>query len=521
MVGALATCGVAESGFALPPTAYEDVRRHGAKGDGKSIDSPAINRAIAAASRRGGGTILIPPGRYRCFSIRLLDNITLVLSAGATLIAASPEANGAGYDAPENYLEEQFQDFGITHVHNSLIYADGATNIGIVGPGLIHGEGLDRAGPGDRWHARPKWQSAAALGRPARDVALQDPDERAQVGRANKAIGLMNCRNVRIEGLTILRGGHFALIAHGCTGMQITGVVIDTDRDGIDIDCCRDVRITNCTVNSPKDDAIVLKSSFALGRRVLCEDVTIADCHTSGYLTGTLLDGTYQPTDYGRGPFGRIKLGTETNGGYRNIRITDCVCSRTRGILVGIVDGGTMEDLSISGIILRDPVNHPVFVHHGARMRAPQGTPLGAIRRLRFSNILASGVDGRFPCGVEGLADGPVEDVSFDGIEISSAGGGTAADADREPDYRRETSLEVSYLKTLPAFGFYARNARRLTLRDAVFRTDKPDARPAVTLTNVAGAIVDDIASPASRSATVRARASSNVTVGAITTLAP
>ncbi|MEG3181128.1 rhamnogalacturonidase [Sphingomonas sp. LT1P40] len=502
---------------ALAGGGVEDVRKHGAKGDGKAIDSPAINRAIRAAAKRGGGVVLVPPGRYLSFSIRLTDNITLALSAGAVIEAADPDVHGRNYDPPENYLEEQLQDFGITHVHNSLIYADGARNIAVVGPGMLHGLGIDREGPGDRWWKRDNWESAKALGISPKEYMLRDPNEAAQVGRANKMIGLMNCRNVQLKDFTILQAGHFGIMAHGCSNMAVDGVVIDTDRDGIDIDCCRDVRVTNCTVNAPKDDAIVLKSSYALGRKVRCEDILIQGCKTSGYLMGSLLDGTYRKSDYGApdktGVLGRIKLGTETNGGFRNVRISDCICTNSRGILIGIVDGGVMEDVVVSGITLRDPVNHPLFVHHAARLRAPKGTTIGAIRRVRFEDVQVSGADPRYPCGVEGIADGPVEDVTFRGIDVASPGGGTTAEAARDPEYRRETSLEVSYLRTLPAHGLWARHAKRLTVKDCRFSVDKADARPTVALRHVQGAIIDELASSKPRGEAVTAKDSHGIAI--------
>jgi polygalacturonase len=310
--------GLATSLFAFPALAraatmadaFHDVRRYGARGDGKAIDSAAINRAIVAANRAGGGTVVLTPGRYLCFSIRLRDNVTLMLSAGAVIEAADPATRGAHYDVPENDLEEQFQDFGITHVHNSLIYGDGVSNVAIVGQGMIHGLGLDREGPGDRWHNKPGWKSPAELGLTPRQARLADPRERAVEGRANKSIGLHNCHNVLLRDFTVLQGGHFCMIAHGVTNMTIDNLTIDTDRDGIDIDCCRDVRVSNCVVNAPKDDAIVLKSSYALGRPVVCEDVTVIGCKTMGYRMGSLLDGSYQLSDYDApdkvGPLGRI-----------------------------------------------------------------------------------------------------------------------------------------------------------------------------------------------------------------------
>ncbi len=514
----------AAAASALANGGIEDVRKHGARGDGKAIDSPAINRAVRAANKRGGGVVLVPPGRYLSFSIRLLDNVTLALSAGAVIEAADPDTHGRNYDPPENYLEEQFQDFGITHVHNSLIYADGASNIGIVGPGLLHGVGLDRDGPNDRWWQREHWQSAKALGITPRELVLRDPKEAAMVGRGNRAVGLRDCRNVRLQDFSILQGGHFGIIAHGCTNMQVDGIMIDTDRDGIDIDCCRDVRVTNCVVNAPKDDAIVLKSSGALGRTVVCEDILVQGCKTMGFLMGSFFDGTYRPSDYGApdgsGALGRIKMGTETIGGFRNVRIADCICTNSRGILVGIVDGGTMENVTISGINLHRPFNHPLFVHHAARMRAPKGTPVGRIRGVRFEDVQVTGADMRYPCGVEGIADAPVEDVSFSNIDVTSAGGGTAADAALDPEYRRETSLEVSYLKTLPAHGFYARHARRLRIKDCSFAVERPDARPTVALRNVDGAIIDGLGTVKSKADAVSTRDCRNIVVGEVESFA-
>nr|WP_213979882.1 glycosyl hydrolase family 28-related protein [Sphingomonas sp. dw_22] len=500
--------------------AFHDVRSYGAKGDGKTIDSAAINKAIEAATKAGGGTVVVPPGRYLCFSIRLKDNVTIVLSAGAVIEAADPTVHKGSYDEPENDMEEQFQDFGITHVHNSLIYGDGVSNVAIVGRGMIHGLGLNRDGPGDRWHNKPGWKSPRDLGITPREARLRDPKERAVLGRANKSIGLRDCHNVVLRDFIVLQGGHFCVIAHGVTNMTIDNLTIDTDRDGIDIDCCRDVRVSNCIVNAPKDDAIVLKSSYALDRKVICEDVTVIGCKTMGYVLGSLLDGTYRKSDYTSvdsvGPLGRIKLGTESNGGFRNIQITNCTCENSRGILMGVVDGGTLEDVIVSDITMRNPVNHPLFVHQAARLRAPAGTTVGKCRRVKFSDINVSGADPRYPCGVAGIADAPVEDISFTNIEVTSRGGGTAADAARVPPDKRETSLEVSFMGALPAHGFFARHARRLMLRDLIFRTETPDARPTIVLDDVQGAIIDGIVSQRPREAAIDARGSSGVTLGDI-----
>src|SRR5579863_3433645 len=134
-----------------PGSANFDVTSFGAKADGKSLDSPAINRAIEAAAAAGGGNIVFPGGTYLCYSIHLKSNISLVLAPGATILAADPPAdpNAPAYDLAEsNAPWEHYQDFGHNHWHNSLIWGEGLENVGIVGPGLIHGKGLSR-GYGD------------------------------------------------------------------------------------------------------------------------------------------------------------------------------------------------------------------------------------------------------------------------------------------------------------------------------------------------------------------------------------
>ncbi|WP_232495792.1 glycoside hydrolase family 28 protein [Novosphingobium kaempferiae] len=476
-----------------PADGVYNVRDYGARGDGASVDSPAINAAIVDASRAGGGTVLLPPGRYLAFSIRLLSNVTLILSRGCVVEAADPATHKGSYDLPESDFAEQFQDFGITQFHCSLIYADGAENIAIGGQGTIHGKGLLRADTGARWHGLEGYRSPEERGMTARQARLSDPREAALEGQGIRSVGIKNCRNVRLSNFTVLQGGHFSVHLLGVSNAMVEGLTIDTNRDGIDIDCCRDVIVSNCVVNAPFDDAIVVKSSYALGRKQLCENVTITGCRTSGFDMGTLLDGTRRTEFRADRIIGRIKLGTESNGGFRNILITNCRCEHSRGILVGVVDGGVLENVAVSNIVLHQPLNHPLFVRQAARLRAPKGTTVGACRRVAFSDVMVSDADPRYPCGVAGIVDGWVEDIAFSNIHVASAGGGTAADAALVPPERRESSLEVSFLKTLPAFGFWARHVRNLALSGMTFETDKPDARPAVVLESVHNAAIHDM----------------------------
>ncbi len=522
---ALLGAGAAMAASAVPVRAtgslagFHDVRDYGARGDGKTVDSPAFNKAIEAASAKGGGTIVVPPGRYLCFSIRLRSHITIVLMPGSVIEAADPARHKGRYDLPEGVFEEQLVDYGLAHFHNSLIYGDGVSDVAIVGQGLIHGLGLDREGPGPRWHGVPGWKSPRELGLSPDAARRAIPDEMKYEGRGNKAIGLTRCRNVLLKDFSILQGGHFACYVLGCSNVRIDGLTVDTDRDGIDLDCCRDARVTNCTVNAPKDDAIVLKSSYALQEPRFCEDIQILGCKTSGWLLGTLLDGTYQKSPYMApdkvGVLGRIKLGTDSVAGFRNVLVADCQCENSRGLQLGAIDGGVLEDVTFRDITLENPVNHPIFLRLSARNRAPRGAGVAKVRRVRFTDIQVSGARREYPCGVVGIEDGIIEGVAFRGIHVSAAGGGTAEDAGRQVPERRNSSLEPSFMGILPAYGLYARHVRNLSVRDSSFAAVAPDARPAVALENVEGAVIAGLTSSSPADAAVRAASGSrNLAIG-------
>ncbi len=436
-----------------------NVKDYGAKGDGKSIDSPAINKAIEAASAAGGGTVVFPAGEYLSYSVRLKDNIHLYLDNGAILKAAQPTQND-GFDAAEANEFTKFQDFGHSHWKNSLIWGIGLKNIRITGFGTIHGYGLTR-------------------------------EESRLTGVGNKAIALKECVNVDIKDITMIRCGHFALLATGVENMTISNVKIDTNRDGLDIDCCRNVRISDCSINSPWDDAIVLKASYGLGYFKDTEKVTITNCFVSGYDRGTMIDGTYK-TDEPQAPdqefnTGRIKFGTESSGGFKNITISNCVFENCRGLALETVDGGVMEDICINNITMRDIVNSPIFLRLGARMRSPQGTPVGRMKRITISNINCFDADGRFSSIINGMPGFYVEDVTISDVKIVYKGGGTPEMAALTPPENEKKYPEPSMFGSIPASGFFIRHAKNVILRDIQFDFLKPDARPTLYLDDVHG----------------------------------
>lgn len=539
--------------FVPTTAAVFNVRDHGAKGDGVALDSPAINAAITAAAGAGGGTVVLPAGTYLSFSIRLRSNITLHLDAGAVLLAATPAEDFGAYDPPEpnDWGDKlQYQDFGHSHWQNSLIWGDGLQNIAITGPGLIDGTkglvrnagfggGARRGGTGPDG-TRPPGAAPASVAVPPSDpppsgapaAAGPRPPPRSPVGQGNKAIGLKNCRNVTLRDFSVLNGGHFALLATGVDHLTLDNLKVDTNRDGFDIDACRNVRVSNCSVNAPHDDAIVLKSSFGLGEARATENVTITNCLVSGFDAGSLLDGTFRRTleraPDRDGPTGRIKFGTESNGGFRNITITNCVFDRSRGLALETVDGGVIEDVVISNLTMRDVSNSPIFIRLGNRARGPAGTPVGAVRRVRLSQITVNGADGRFPILLAGLPDHPIEDVTIEGIHVVSRGGITMEQVAQQPaelvnpfflrgneagvtgprdpfavPAREPAYPEPSMFGLLPASAVYARHVRNLAVREVTYAYEKPDTRPRVVLDQVGGASFDrfnaapDAAAPA------------------------
>jgi polygalacturonase len=316
-------------------------------------------------------------------------------------------------------------------------------------------------------------------------------------GKGNKAIALKNCRNVQLSGFSMLKCGHFALLASGVDNLSIDKLTVDTERDGFDIDCCRNVRITDCAVNTPNDDAICLKSSYALGKPRFTEHVTITGCQVSGFDLGSLLDGTFRTTQLEapdkEGVCGRIKLGTESNGGFRNIAIANCVFEHCRGLAIESVDGAVIEDVTVTNLAMRDLTTAPLFIRLGRRMRAPEGTKVGAIRRINISNVTVAQANAPYASIVAGLPEAPVEDVRISNLSVMHGGGGRAADAQREVPEHPDHYPEPSMFGVTPAYGLYVRHARNLEVHHADLRTAARDGRPPVVLHAVEDAVFDQV----------------------------
>ena len=457
-----------------------NVKTYGAAADGKTLDTAAINKAIDAAAAAGGGTVYFPAGNYLSVSIHLKSNIALYLDQGATIVAANT-SNDARYDPPEPNEWDKYQDFGHTHWHNSLIWGENLNNVSILGPGMIWGKGLVRSGLQSRTQSQNDALNAARANEPKTPFGYPNPRDAVEPGWGNKAISLKLCRNVNIRDITILHGGHFAILATGVDNLTIDNIKIDTNRDGIDVDACKNVRISNCTVNSPFDDGICPKSSFALGYARATENVTITNCQVSGYDEGTLLDGTYKREFRNQNgtfsPTGRIKFGTESNGGFKNITISNCVFDYCRGLALESVDGALLEDVTINNITMRDIANAPIFLRLGSRMRGPGTPPVGALRRVIISNVVVYNADARYGSLISGIPGHDIEDVRLDNIRIYYKGGGTKQQAALEPPEKETDYPEPTMFGEIPAYGFFIRHVRGLEMGAIRLSYARDDAR--------------------------------------------
>lgn len=441
---------------------FYNVKAYGAKGDGKQLDHKAIDKAINACAAAGGGTVYLPAGTYLCGSIHLKSNINLFIDAGATILGAPPELKA--YDEAEPFTDTAYQDGGHTYFHNSLIWGEHLTNISITGRGKIDGGGLT-----------------------AKDNENNGNPTGGSIGSGDKAIAIKLSSNILIRDVTIFHGGHFAILITGCNLVTLDNLTIDTNRDGIDIDCCTNTTVSNCRVNSPNDDAICPKSSYALNRPFITENLTIVNCQVSGFKEGTLLDGTMVPQKAGWSN-GRIKFGTESNGGFRNCVVTNCTFRACNGLALEEVDGGIMDNIIVSNITMTDVYHYPIYVTLGRRNRGPKATTkMGTVKNILISNIIVTGADSLSGIQITGAPGYPVKNVKLSNISVQYKGGGT-----KEQGLKTFPELERGYpepflLGANPAYGIFIRHAEGVELEHISFSTIKPDARPAIIAEDVNG----------------------------------
>ncbi len=351
-----------------------DIREYGAAQENTPEENTrAVNEAIQHMSATGG-TVIIPPGEFLVYTLRLLSHVNLWLQKGSILRAAKTEirdfyqeqeSEGGNYEEPEINLYAGIQDHGHTYLANSLIYGKGIEDVMIYGEGLIDGSRINQQGE----------MEFVLLG--------GDPDwplkrsERGHRGRwfGNKAIAFDDCKKMALCDISIVAGGHFAVLATCVTDMLIDRILIDTNRDALDVDCCQNVTITNSTFNSLTDDAVVLKASFGGGRYMPLKNVLVEDCMVCGFDCGSVYRGTFTQdkliaTDR-CGPTGRVKLGTESTCGYECVTVRRVHFKRSRGFALEAVDGSDLSHIIFEDSFMEDVSSSPIYIRTGDRGRFP------------------------------------------------------------------------------------------------------------------------------------------------------
>ncbi len=418
-----------------------DVRSFGAKGDGRTKDTRALQAAVDACHQAGGGTVLLPPGTYLSGSVRLGSDVRLHLDHGATLLA-SPERSD--FDPYEKLGFKNAADVETSFFHHSLLWAEDAERVAVTGTGQILGNRKRRGGP--------------------------------------KMIALKRCRHVAVRDLTIRDSPNYCVSLLGTDYVSIDGVtILNGFADGIDPDCCRHVRIANCHIES-WDDAIVPKTSRSLGDRRSTENVTVTNCVLASACNC-------------------FKLGTESGGDFRNIAVCNCVMFPLQGKQLPIsgisllsVDGSNIEGVAVSNVTMKD-VRCPIFLRLGNRGR-DLATPVpGSLRDVVISDVVATGA--KWPCAVVGITDHPVEGVSLRNLRLACRGGGTRDEARAEVPELVAKYPTADMFATYPSYGFYFRHARDVRVSCVDFRCGAPDARPAVVCDDVSRLTLDALGTPA------------------------
>ena len=414
---------------------FYDVRDCGAKADGETLCTGAIQKAIDQCHKDGGGTVYFAPGTFLSGTIYLKTGVTLKLDAGCTLLGSRDLK-----DYPPTVQE--FRSYTDNYTDKSLIYAEKAERIAIIGRGTIDGQGASFEGP---YMVRPYM------------------------------IRFIECRNVTVEDITIRNSPMWVQHYLACDDVRISGITVQSrvnhNNDGIDIDSCRRVVISGCNVSSG-DDAIVLKSTSAR----LCRDVTVSNCVISSHCNG-------------------LKMGTESNGGFKNIVLTGCTIYDTRlaGVALEIVDGGIMDRIVVSDITM-DMVGAPIFLRLGNRARPfKKDMPkpgIGAMRNITISNIEATNA-GLTGCAIAGLPEAAIENVTLSNLRLSFAGGGTKAHANQTIPEKADSYPEYSMFGVLPTYGLFCRHVKGLKLLNVQLQLAKHDQRRAVLFNDVENAFID------------------------------
>jgi len=435
-----------------------NIRNFGAKGDGKALDTAALQTAIDTCTRDGGGTVLVPAGTFHIGTVELRSNVTLHLAAAATLLGS---ADGRQYHAVDAI--PLTGDSTLADGNWALLFAVAATNVTIEGSGLIDGQGI-------QFHA------------PTRGAAPP-----SGLGGNNRPYHLLfyRCEHLRVRGIRLWQSAYHSVRVIQSKHVQMDGLHIlnrvNGNNDGFHFISCEHVAVSNCTLQT-QDDACALFGS--------CKFITVTNCTFS--------------TRWSVFRFG--------GGTAENITVSNCVLYQVYGCPFKFHGnlGTRFENMSFSNLILQD-VTGPISISVGAAPRSEQppapGAKPGIVRNISFSNIHGTVTtnppplpdypftsdyrpgEGHSCIVLNAVADAVVENITFDNVHLTFGGGGTAEEAARRD--LLQIAGEYFMLGPMPAYGLYARNARGLTLQNVKFQVASPDLRPAVFFDRVNDAAIN------------------------------
>jgi polygalacturonase len=428
----------------------------GAASDTGKLSTLAINKAVEACFKAGGGRVIIPNGHFKSGTITLLDNVELFLERGAVLYGSTEHSD---YPRQKQPAYRSQKDPGGWY---ALIYAEGASNIGISGYGTIDGQGAKQV---------PRPVPAGAVN--------EDRDGRP------RNILFISCRKISVQDITMLSSGIWNQHYLDCENVSIDNIRIynhsNRNNDAIDIDGCRHVVISNSIMDTD-DDGITLKSTGAAPT----EDVSITNCIVSSFCAA-------------------IKCGTESTGGFKNIMISNCIVRPSAcptapvfrtprigqvGIALEIVDGGIMDGVSVSNIII-EGTECPIYVRLGNRARkhtdgAPE-PPRGKMRNVSLSDINVYNA-GNYCSSITGIPGSPIENITLNNIRIVNRGGLKQGEYTSDP--AKVAELEKEYpapdrWRNLPSSGFFIRHVQDIALHDVTLRSLTTDPRVPVIADDV------------------------------------
>ncbi len=183
---------------------------------------------------------------------------------------------------------------------------------------------------------------------------------------------------------------------------------------------------------------------------------------------------------------GRIKCGTESNGGFKNIAISNCIFDKCWGLALETVDGAILEDIAVSNITMRDMLSAPIFLRLGRRMRGPKDLPMGRLKRVTIDNVTCLS-QSPYPMVLAGVDGHLIEDVRISNVFFDQPGGSDAAMAALLPPDNEDKYPDPTMFGPLPATGLFARHTRNVELSHVEVTVRAPDARPAVWLKDIDG----------------------------------